>query len=73
MNKTKIKVTTNAVEVFKPINVKIEFTIDSKEQLEYLRQEFTDGVFAPHGDFYTDYSHIAYDVMKSLKKIWENG
>ena len=66
MRKNNVKMTINDSNTFKPIKVKLEFTIKTKEQLDNLRLEFSEGIVR---DNYSDCSYIFSDIVEKLKEL----
>lgn len=63
MNKN-IKLTKSAIREFEPITYSLEFTVNSQEELNELKNEFTEGLL---DDLYTDYSILMYDILTVFK------
>ena len=66
MSNVRVSVTDN--NDFRPIDIKIELSIKTKQELMDMKYEFSEGDFEV---FTTQFSNILYDVIDGLKSTIE--
>lgn len=66
MSNLRVQLSITKTQEFKPINIKLEFSINTQEELDNWKKECEIGVLC---DFSTEYSGLLYDVFKQLRKI----
>ncbi len=68
MGAVKIKVSRKK-PTFEPIELNIIMTIDSKEELDSIKREFSEGTLI---DFPTEYSELVYDLVCMIRRDIKN-
>jgi hypothetical protein len=63
---SKIKITKSELKRFIPIKIDIELIIESQDELDGIKKEFSSGHF--FSDLNTEYSVILYKLNEELRK-----
>ena len=60
----KVRTTVTGKQVWTPVDVKLEFTIETRDEAQHMLDEFIEGNFQ---EIETQYSDIVYKVLRAVE------